>query len=70
MQCVRTLLDYVFDFEVRDPPTTPVYQKIAAEAAGMDAQGTRISLIARHFDVDGRTVKKAIAWFHVCGAGW
>ena len=47
----------------------PVYQKIAAEAAEMDAEGTHISLIARHFDVDPNTVKKAIAWFYPLGPG-
>ena len=53
------------DIELRDPPKTPVYQKIAAEAARMDAEGVRIALIARHFGVDPRTAMKAIAWFHV-----
>ena len=62
-QCLRTLVDHVVDFELRDPPDTPVYQQIAVEAVEMDAAGTRISLMARHFGVDARTVKKAIAWF-------
>ena len=64
-QCSRTSFDHLFRAELRDPPVTPVYQKIAAEAAALDAAGARISLMARHFGVDGRTVKKAIAWFHV-----
>ena len=42
-----------------------MYQKIAAEAAGMDADGACISLMAQHFGVDGGTVKKAFAWFNV-----
>ena len=35
-----------------------MYEKIAAEAAQMDADGARISLMALHFGVDGRTVKE------------
>ena len=44
-------------------------QQIAAEAAELDAEGTRISLMARHFEVDPLTVKKAIACFYECGTG-
>ena len=65
----RTSLDPLFRAELRDPPAMPMYQKIAAEAAGMDAAGPRISLMARHFSVDAKTVQKAIAWFHVVGEG-
>ena len=43
----------------------PLYQKIAAEAVQMDAEGAGISLMARHFGVDPKTVMKAIAWFRV-----
>ena len=64
-QRLRTLAELPLDVELRDLPITPVYQKIAAEAAEMDADGARISLMARHFGVDDKTVKKAIAWFHV-----
>ena len=64
-QCLRTSLDHLFSFELRDPPETPVYQKIAAEAAEMDAGGACIPLMARQFGVDPKTVMKAIAWFHV-----
>ena len=55
----------MFRAELRDPPVTPVYQTIAAEAAEMDVGGACILLIARHFGVDPKTVMKAIAWFHV-----
>ncbi len=37
------------DFEVRDPVTTPVYQVIAAQAAGLRARGQTLSAIARRF---------------------
>ena len=65
MQCPRTSIHHSFDAELRDPPATRVYQKIAAEAAAMDAAGACIALMARHFGVDPKTVMKAIAWFHV-----
>ncbi|MCY4510547.1 MAG: hypothetical protein OXG35_26845 [Acidobacteria bacterium] len=39
MQCRRTSLDHVFRVELREPPVIPVYQKIAAEAVEMHAQG-------------------------------
>ena len=64
-QCLRTSLDHLFRVELRDLPPTPVYQKIAAEAAEVDVGGACISLMARHFGVDPKTVMKAIAWFHV-----
>ena len=62
---IRTLARLPFELNFDRAVVTPVYQKIAAEAAQMDAQGTRILLMARHFGVDAHTVKKAIAWFHV-----
>ena len=40
------------EVELRDPPTTPVYQRIAAEAAAMQDEGVRVAAIARHFGVD------------------
>ena len=65
MQCPRTSFHHVFHFELREPPVTPLYQKIAAEAVQMDAQGASTSLMARHFGVAPKTVAKAIAWFHL-----
>ena len=59
--------DEALEVELRDPPTTPVYQQIAAEAVEMDADGTPISLISSHFGVDPNTAKKAIAWFYERG---
>jgi len=43
---------------------TPVYQRIAAEAAEMQARGARVAVIARHFGVDHHTAAKAVRWFH------
>ena len=67
---MRTVAALPLEVELRDQPETPVYQKIAEEAAEMDAQGTRISLMACHFGVDLSTVKKAIAWFYERRAGF
>ena len=41
----------------------PVYQRIAADAAGMNDQGVTVAAIGRHFGVDHHTVWKAIRWF-------
>ena len=57
------MLDHVFAFELRDLPETPVYQRIAAEAAGMQDRGVTVAAIARHFGVDDHTAGKAIRWF-------
>ena len=51
------------EVEQRDPPTTPVYQRIAAEPAGMQERGVTVAAIARDFGVDHHTVDKAIRWF-------
>ena len=48
--------------ELRDPPITPEYQSIAAEAAAMQACGIRVAAIARHFGVDHHTADNAIRW--------
>ena len=63
-QCLRTLLDHVFAFELRDPPETPVYQRIAAQAAEMRAGGAAFHAIAEHFGVDDHTAADAVRWFH------
>lgn len=42
--------------------SVPVYLEIVAQAAEPDVEGTRISLMVRHFGVDLNTVKEAIAW--------
>ena len=34
--------------ELRDPQTTPVYQRIAAEAAAMQDRGVTVATIARY----------------------
>ena len=51
------------EVELRDPPTVPVYQKIAAQAAEMWAQGVPFRTIAEHFGVDHHTAAKAVWWF-------
>ena len=63
-QCLRTLLDYVFAFELRDPPQTPVYQRIAVQAAEMRAGGAAFHAIAEHFGVDDHTAADAVRWFY------
>ena len=57
------MLDHVFAFELRDPPETPVCQRIAAEATQMRAAGGTVKAIRLHFGVDHHTVEKAIRWF-------
>ena len=52
-----------FEVELRDVSTTPVYQQIAAQAAGMQNRGVTVAAIARHFGVDDHTADKAIRWF-------
>ena len=68
-ESIRTLAWWLFEVNLDRVVPVPVYQKIAAEAAEMDAQGARISLMAQHFGVNANTVKKAIAWFYVLGPG-
>ena len=52
------------DVELRDPPTTPVYQRIAAEAAELRTRGATFHAIAEHFGVDDHTAADAVRWFH------
>ena len=62
-QSLRTLAALSVEVELRDPPTTPVYQRIAAAAVGMRDRGVTVAAIARHFGVDDHTAGKAIRWF-------
>ena len=62
-QRLRTLAALPVQVEVRAPPKIPVYQRIGAEAAEMQARGVPIAAIARHLRVDHHTVEKAIWWF-------
>ena len=62
-QRLRTLAALPVSVELRDPLTTPVYQRIAAEAAAMQDRGARVAEIARYFGVDHHTADKALAWF-------
>lgn len=41
----------------------PVYQRIAAEAAGMRAGGAGFRVIAAYFGVDDHAAAKAVRWF-------
>lgn len=50
------------EVELRDPPVTPVYQRIAAEAAQMHAGGVSFRAIAQFFGVDHHTATKAVRW--------
>ena len=56
-------LPFEAEFRAVVPVPVPVYQRIAAEAAGMQDQGVTVAAIARHFGVDHHTVEKAIRWF-------
>ena len=60
---LRTLAALPVEVELRQPPTTPVYQRSAAEAAGLRGRGLRVAAIARQLGVDHHTVDKAIGWF-------
>ena len=51
------------EVNLRDPPTVPVYQRIAAEAAEMRAGGAAFHAIAKHFGVDDHTAADAVWWF-------
>ena len=62
-QRLRTLAAVRLAVELRDPPETPVYQRIAAEATQMRAAGGTVKAIRVHFGVDHHTVEKAIRWF-------
>ena len=63
-QRLRTVSELPFEVELRHPTTTPVYQRIAAQAAEMRAAGIAFHAIAEHFRVDDHTAAKAVRWFH------
>ena len=60
---MRTLAALALEVELRGPPTVPVYQRIAAEAADMRGAGAAFHAIAEHFGVDDHTAGKAVRWF-------
>ena len=60
---MRTLAALPVVVELRDPPPTPVYQRIAAQAAGMRGAGAAFHAIAGRFGVDDHTAAKAVRWF-------
>ena len=62
-QRLRTLAALPIQVELRDRPATPVYQRIAAQAAEMRGQGVSVTAIARYFGVDYHTAAKALRWF-------
>ena len=62
-QRLRTLAALPVEVELRDPPPTPVYQGIAAQATAMRGRGVSVTAIARHFGVDCHTAAKALRWF-------
>ena len=51
------------EVELRDPPTTPVYQKLGAQAAELRVRGPTFKAIAEYFAVDDHTAAKAVRWF-------
>ena len=65
-QRLRTLAALPLEVEFRDSPITPVYQRMAAQAAEMRVQGVSVTAIARHFGVDYHTAAKALRWFGRC----
>ena len=52
------------DVELRVAAATPVYQRIAAQAAEMRTRGATFHAIAEHFGVDDHTAADAVRWFH------
>ena len=61
---IRTLARVPFEADLVWSTPVPVYQRIAAEAAGMRAGGAGFQAIAEHFGVDDHTAAKAVRWFH------
>ena len=64
MQRLRTFAELRIQVDPCDPPTTPMFQRIAAQAAEMRRRGRRFHAIAEHFGVDDHTAAKAVRWFH------
>ena len=62
---LRTLGRVLAHVDICDPPKTPIYQVIAAEAAAMRDRGDRVSAIAKHFGLDHHTADKALRWFRL-----
>ena len=62
-QRLRTIAQIKVEVMLCEPPSTPIYQAIAAKAAEMRARRVRVAAIARHFRVDHHTVDKALRWF-------
>ena len=60
---LRTLAEIPVEVELGGPPTTPVYQSIAAEAARMCDAGLTFQAVAERFGVDDHTAAKAVRWF-------
>ena len=67
--CRCGVTDVSLQVELRDPPITSVYQRIAPEATRMQAQGTWMFVMFRQLGVDPPTVEKAVAWFRERGNG-
>ena len=62
-QRLHTLAELPFEVELRAVQELLAYQRIAANAAGMQDRGLSVAAIARHFGVDDHTAGKAIRWF-------
>ena len=51
------------EVEFREQLPTPVYQRIAHEAARLHAAGLTLKAIAARLAVDDHTAAKAVRWF-------
>jgi hypothetical protein len=55
----------VFEVVLLETKESPKYQQIAEKALHLNQLGVSNEAIARHFDVDGKTVAKALRWIKV-----
>ena len=62
-QRLRTLAEIPVEVELRGAPITPIYQRIAAEAARLHEGGLALKAVAEHFGVNDHTAAKAVRWF-------
>ena len=60
---LRTLAEVSVEVELRGAPITPIYQRIAHEAARLHEGGLTLKAVAEHFAVDDHTAAKAVRCF-------
>ena len=51
-----------FDVDLNEVVTPPLYQQIAEKSLQLHKLGLSNEAMGRHFDVDGKTVAKALRW--------